>query len=257
MPTSRYDLDHVALAAADTEPLLRFLTGTVNATALWGGYNAGFRPMQVLAGDAHDGMKVELLEPWQPERNDFLARFLARNGPGAHHLTFKVPDIVAALERARRHGFEPVNVNIDNPMWREAFLHPRQSHGTVVQLAESDEPLSTRAAMLERARTQTVPATLRWWVDPSPPTGPPHVLRRVVIGVDDLAGATRLYRDVVDGRLDESRSVAGESSELVWPGGGRVRLVARPGRAAVDRLEVIGLDCVHEVLGVRFVPVDS
>ena len=257
MPTSHYDLDHVALAAADTAPLLRFLTGTANATALWGGYNAGFRPMQVLVGDGRDGMKVELLEPWEPERNDFLARFLARNGAGPHHLTFKVPDIVAALERARSHGFEPVNVNTDNPIWREAFLHPRQSHGTVVQLAESDEAQASPAELLERARTQTVPAALSWWVDPLPPTGPPRVLRRVVIGVDDLGGATRLYRDVVDGTLDESRSVAGESCELVWPGGGRVRLVARPGRAAVERLEVIGLDRVHDVLGVRFVPTDS
>lgn len=255
MPTSHYDLDHVALAAADTAPLLRFLTGTVNATALWGGYNGGFRPMQVLVGDATDGMKIELLEPWNTEHNDFLARFLERNGPGPHHLTFKVPDIVAALDRARAHGYEPVNVNIDNPMWREAFLHPRQSHGTVVQLAESNEPHAGRAEMLERVRTQSVPAAQRWWVDPLPPTGPPQYLRRVVVGVDDLAAATALYHDVVDGAIDESRSSAGAASELVWPGGGRVRLVARPGRAAVDRLEIVGLDRDYELLGVRFAPV--
>jgi methylmalonyl-CoA/ethylmalonyl-CoA epimerase len=255
LASPHYDLDHVALAARDTAPLLELLTGTANATALWGGYNGGFRPMQVLVGDADDGMKIELLEPWETERNDFLARFLDRNGPGPHHLTFKVPDIVAALDRAREHGYEPVNVNIQNPMWREAFLHPRQSHGTVVQLAESSEQQTTRGEMLARVRAQPVPASLKWWTDPLPPSGPPCILRRVVIGVDDLAAATALYCDVVDGALDENRSAAGTASELVWPGGGRVRLEARPGRAAVDRLEVVGLDRDYELLGVRFTPV--
>ena len=91
--TDRYDLDHVALAAADTRAALRFLTGDARRHRSSSAAQAiGFRPMQVWLGDRDgDGMPVELLEPWDVEQNDFLARFVARHGAGPHHLTFKVP----------------------------------------------------------------------------------------------------------------------------------------------------------------------
>ena len=50
--TDRYDLDHVALAAADTSDALRFLTGALGGTVIFGGQAIGFRPMQVWLGDA-------------------------------------------------------------------------------------------------------------------------------------------------------------------------------------------------------------
>ena len=34
-------------------------------------------------------------------------------------------------------GFELVDVNIDNPHWKEAFLRPSKTHGTLVQVAQS------------------------------------------------------------------------------------------------------------------------
>jgi Glyoxalase/Bleomycin resistance protein/Dioxygenase superfamily len=254
MPTTAIDLDHVALAATDTTPLLHFLTGTVNATVLWGGQQAGFRPMQVLAGDAERGMKVELLEPWETERNDFLARFLAHRGPGPHHLTFKVPDIADALDRARDQGFEPVNIDLSQPEWKEAFLHPRQSHGTVVQLAESHEDFGTRAEQLDAARRDGQRGNPRWWSDPLPPSGAPRHLVRVVITVPDLGAPAALYRDLLGGAVADN---ADETCELVWPGGGRVRLERRPGPARVDRLDVDGLERVYDVLGTRFAPLPA
>jgi catechol 2,3-dioxygenase-like lactoylglutathione lyase family enzyme len=253
MPTTAIDLDHVALAASDTTPLLHFLTGTVNATVLWGGQQFGFRPMQVLAGDAALGMRIELLEPWEVEHNDFLARFLAQRGPGPHHMTFKVPDIEAALARARALGFEPVNVDLSRAEWKEAFLHPRQSHGTVVQIAESHDNHGSRAELLEMAR-RADPAEQgrpRWWADPLLPSGPPRYLVRVVVAVPDLAPAAAMYRELLDGETVEAGDVA---CELAWPGGGRIRLERRAGRAAVDRLEIEGLDRDYEVLGTRFTP---
>src|SRR6185503_4862643 len=86
-----------------------------------------------------NGMTIELLEPADISENDFLRRFLDRNGPGPHHVTFKVADIVAALGQVEAAGYRPVSVNLDNPGWREAFLHPKDAPGIVVQLAQSDE----------------------------------------------------------------------------------------------------------------------
>ena len=81
-----------------------------------------------------------MLQPDGPP-NGFLHRFLAARGPGIHHVTFKVPDLRAAIERARRHGYEVVGVSELHPAWKEAFLHPKQAQGIVVQLAESHPEL--------------------------------------------------------------------------------------------------------------------
>ena len=92
--TLGFDLDHVALAALDTAPALRFLTGALGGTVIFGGQSIGFRPMQVWVGTRDgDGMPVELLEPWEVARNDFLARFVAKHGSGPHHVTFKVTEL--------------------------------------------------------------------------------------------------------------------------------------------------------------------
>ena len=74
---------------------------------------------------------------------------------------------------------------------------------------------------------------------------------RVVIGVPDLAAAAAMYRELLDAITMEAGD---DVCELAWPGGGRIRLEGRPGRAAVDRLEVEGLDRDYDVLGTRFTP---
>ena len=88
--------------------------------------------------------RVEILQPWKPEDNPFLRRFLDRHGPGPHHLTFKVPDLASALDDARASGFSPVGVDLTNADWKEAFLHPRQATGIVVQMAQAAYDVGVR-----------------------------------------------------------------------------------------------------------------
>ncbi len=82
------------------------------------------------------GTKLEFLQPLPDDGSNFLRRFLYRNGPGPHHLTFKVPDIRAAMAEANASGYDIVNEQLESPIWKEAFLHPKQSHGIVIQLAQ-------------------------------------------------------------------------------------------------------------------------
>ena len=216
------DLDHVAIAATDTAPALRFLTGVLGGTVLSGGQAFGFRPMQVLVGDLTGGMKVELLEPWEPERNDFLARFVARSGAGPHHLTFKVADLDVALAGARHAGFSPIGIERSDPRWQETFLHPREAFGTVVQMAQTNEG-ADRAAWLAYVAANGASGEPIWWVDPEPPTGPAAYLRRVVLGAPDPGPVLALYRDLLGGREVGGDTDEAEGTELEWPGGGRVR----------------------------------
>jgi hypothetical protein len=50
-----------------------------------------------------------------------------------------VHDIDDAVTRAQDLGFEVVGRNTANEGWREAFIHPRSSHGVLIQLAEFDD----------------------------------------------------------------------------------------------------------------------
>src|SRR5436309_1755265 len=96
------DLDHVAVAAERQDDVWPRYAGDLGGSWVAGGPEYGFASAQV---SYRNGMRLEVLEPYMPERNDFLRRFLDRNGPGAHHLTFKVGDLAAALERVEAAGF--------------------------------------------------------------------------------------------------------------------------------------------------------
>jgi catechol 2,3-dioxygenase-like lactoylglutathione lyase family enzyme len=252
--TTGYDLDHVALAAPDTSEALRFLTGRLGGTVIFGGQSIGFRPMQVWVGtDDGNGMPVELLEPWAVDENDFLARFVARHGAGPHHLTFKVGSLESALERVRGAGFHPVNITLSDPSWMEAFLMPAEAHGTVVQLAESHGYPETRAALLAHVAAHGPDMHPRWWGDPSPAEQAPAHLRRVVLRTPMLGAAVEFFEDILEGEIEHE---SGERVDLVWPRGARIGLEHRPDApAGIDRLEVEGLADECTVIGTRFVPV--
>ncbi|MCU1430605.1 MAG: Glyoxalase/Bleomycin resistance protein/Dioxygenase superfamily [Actinomycetia bacterium] len=253
LANARFDFDHIAIAATDTAPALRFLTGALGGTVIFGGQSIGFRPMQVWVGDqAGNGMAVELLEPWEPERNDFLARFVERRGDGPHHLTFKVPSLDDALERARAAGATPVKVDTSDPEWKEAFLMPRDAHGTVVQLAESDGDFGTRAQLLEYVAANGPNSHPRWWVDPLPASAAPAQLRRVVLGTPTLDATVSFFADFLEGEIEAKRD---GRVELVWPRGARIAIEHRPDKPpGVDRLEVAGLAEPVELIGAHLVP---
>jgi methylmalonyl-CoA/ethylmalonyl-CoA epimerase len=249
----RYHLDHVALAARDTGPAFRFLTSVLGGTILFGGQSFGFRPMQVWVGDASgDGMSIELLEPWEVERNDFLARFVERRGSGPHHMTFKVPDLLDAVERAREWGITPVKIDVSDPGWKEAFIMPADAHGTVVQLAESPTEFTTRAELLAYVHEHGPNEHPRWWPDPPAAEGPPAHFRRAVLCSRDLDATVSFFSEFLQGEIEAKRD---GRVELVWPLGSRIAIESHPDASpGVDRLEIEGLVEPVEVIGTRFVP---
>jgi hypothetical protein len=224
------DLDHVAIALNDVGPVLETLVGELGAPILFGGANFGFKAMQVDC-NLH---KIELLVPHNVEQNDFLKRFLDANGEGPHHLTFKTDDIRALLARIEEAGYHPVGVNIDNPFWREAFIHPKEAGGTVVQVAQSDiDPMEIDRSLLPEEMREFGPG--KWWPDVGEPTDDKATLQRVVVTTDEMTVAVGLYRDLLGG----TPSDFGEGwTELAWPSGGCIRLEVAAGRPqGIDRLE--------------------
>jgi len=81
-------------------------------------------------------VQIELLEPRDPRGP--VAKFLARRGPGIHHVCYRVPDLDRALERCRAAGFRLIDdvPRIGAGGRRIAFLHPKTTAGILLELTE-------------------------------------------------------------------------------------------------------------------------
>ena len=79
---------------------------------------------------------VELLESNTPDSP--IGKFVARRGPGIHHICFAVDDLDATLDRCRRAGIRLID---ETPRMgaegkRIAFLHPASTGGVLVELTD-------------------------------------------------------------------------------------------------------------------------
>jgi methylmalonyl-CoA/ethylmalonyl-CoA epimerase len=166
-----------------------------------------------------DGGLVEILEPRGD--NSFLHRFLARHGPGIHHVTFRVPSLRAACDRAEACGYRVVGYDDSNPAWATAYLHPKEALGIVVQLAESSAP---------GRRPPWVPP-------PGPPSPPPPV---TIVGLRMRARAAerarRQWADVLEGQI---ATAADGTLVCRWPGSSTriavtIDSAAREGPVAIE-----------------------
>ena len=79
---------------------------------------------------------VELLEPVEPSSP--VAKFLAKRGPGIHHICYRVADLDAALTRCRAAGYRLVDETPRHGAGgrRIAFLHPKTTNGILLELTE-------------------------------------------------------------------------------------------------------------------------
>jgi catechol 2,3-dioxygenase-like lactoylglutathione lyase family enzyme len=131
----KLQLDHVAVALRAIKPALALYRDALGGEYLMGGDAGGtWRWIQLRFPG---GGKVELLEPLG---EGFLTRFLDRYGEGLHHVTFKTDDIRGAISELEGRGYELVDVDLDDPDWKEAFLRPSKAHGTLIQIAQSALP---------------------------------------------------------------------------------------------------------------------
>jgi methylmalonyl-CoA/ethylmalonyl-CoA epimerase len=80
------------------------------------------------------------LELMAPIRDDSpVGKFLAKRGPGLHHVAYGVSDIVQALADARAAGLELIDAEPRMGMHgsRIAFVHPKSMNGVLTELVET------------------------------------------------------------------------------------------------------------------------
>ena len=92
----------------------------------------GARIVGLTAGES----LVELLEA---ESSDSpIAKFVAKRGPGIHHICFAVDDLDDALARCREHGVRLIDETprVGAEGKRIAFLHPSSTSGVLIELTD-------------------------------------------------------------------------------------------------------------------------
>jgi len=123
---------HVGVAVENLEAALRFYRDVLGLAPLPAESADGATIVSLPFGES----AVELLTPSDPSSP--IAKFLARRGPGIHHLCFRVPDLDAALTACREAGYRLIN---EAPRAgaggrRIAFVHPEATAGVLLELTE-------------------------------------------------------------------------------------------------------------------------
>jgi methylmalonyl-CoA/ethylmalonyl-CoA epimerase len=123
---------HVGIAVRALDEILPFYRDLLGMPEVPLADTDGARIAGLEAGDS----LVELLEAEQPDSP--IGKFVAKRGPGIHHICFAVDDLDATLERCRAAGLRLID---ETPRpgaegKRIAFLHPSATAGVLVELTE-------------------------------------------------------------------------------------------------------------------------
>ncbi|MEA2468835.1 MAG: methylmalonyl-CoA/ethylmalonyl-CoA epimerase [Thermoleophilaceae bacterium] len=92
----------------------------------------GVEAVLLEVGDGH----VELIKPLGPDTG--VAKFIAKNGPGLHHVAYATDDIDATLGAVREAGLRLIDQEprVGIRQSRVAFLHPRSTGGVLTEIVE-------------------------------------------------------------------------------------------------------------------------
>jgi methylmalonyl-CoA epimerase len=130
-------IDHIGIAVEDLDAAIE-LYGKSFEMELAHRETVEEQGVEAVLLDVGEG-HVELLAPLGPETP--VGRYLARKGPGLHHVAYAVDDIGAALEGLATAGIELIDseprVGIRDS--RVAFLHPRSTGGVLTEIVEPAE----------------------------------------------------------------------------------------------------------------------
>jgi methylmalonyl-CoA epimerase len=85
--------------------------------------------------------RFELLEA--TSEDSAIAKFIAKRGEGLHHVSWRVRDLAAAVERLKKNGVRLVSneIKVGAGGHRYVFVHPSSTGGVLLELVEADSNL--------------------------------------------------------------------------------------------------------------------
>ena len=131
------EIDHVAIAVVDLEAAIAWYAEVFGATV---------EHREVVVSDGVEEALVRVADSYvqllTPTRDDSpVAKFLASRGEGLHHVAYRVSDCALALAAVTAAGYRVIDA-APRPGSRGttvAFVHPRASFGTLIELVQENE----------------------------------------------------------------------------------------------------------------------
>jgi len=127
-------IDHIGVAVEEIEPAMALYRDSLQLEVAHREVveEQGVEAVLLDVGENH----VELLAPLGAETP--VGRFLAKQGPGLHHVAYQVQDIESALQTCRAAGLRLID---EQPRAgirgsRVAFLHPRATGGVLTEIVQ-------------------------------------------------------------------------------------------------------------------------
>ena len=130
-------VDHIGVAVEDLDAAIALHEQTYAMTLVHREVveEQGVEAVLLDVGENH----VELLRPLGPETP--VGRFLAKRGPGLHHVAYQVADVQATLATLRDRGLRLIDEQPRTGIRgsRVAFLHPASSGGVLTEIVQPAE----------------------------------------------------------------------------------------------------------------------
>jgi methylmalonyl-CoA/ethylmalonyl-CoA epimerase len=127
-------IDHIGVAVEQIEPALELYRDRLQLTVAHREVVAeqGVEALLLDVGENH----VELLAPLSADTP--VGRFLAKRGPGLHHVAYQVADIDATLATLRERGMPLIDEQPRTGIRRSrvAFLNPRGTGGVLTEIVQ-------------------------------------------------------------------------------------------------------------------------
>jgi methylmalonyl-CoA/ethylmalonyl-CoA epimerase len=127
-------IDHIGVAVEQIEPTLELYRDHLQMRVAHREVVAeqGVEAVLLDVGENH----VELLAPLGTDTP--VGKFLAKKGPGLHHVAYQVKDIDATLGALKRAGLELIDEHARTGIRgsRVAFMHPRGTDGVLTEIVE-------------------------------------------------------------------------------------------------------------------------
>lgn len=125
-------IDHVGVAVEDLDASIAYYRDVLGMPLVHRETvtDQGVEAALLDVGDGH----VELLSPLGPETP--VGKFLARRGPGLHHVAYRVPDVDETLGKLEASGVRLIDQHsrIGIRGSRVAFLHPASTGGVLTEI---------------------------------------------------------------------------------------------------------------------------
>src|SRR5512134_2634206 len=127
-------IDHIGVATEDIEGAIALYEGSFGMPVAHRETveSQGVEAVLLDVGDGH----VELLAPLGPDTP--VGKFLAKKGPGLHHVAYAASDIDEALSKLKEAGVDLIDneprIGIRDS--RVAFLHPKATGGVLTEIVE-------------------------------------------------------------------------------------------------------------------------